>query len=142
MSRHSRHQKSASASIQRTTPDGLQHHVMLQKHRVAPLPDPAEMQAYKEIDPLLPIEIMNMAKSEQSHRQRKEDYVLKQAFTTNIRNNIAAILAVIIICGTGLCFLYHGHATEGAGIIIACSVSMAGVFIVRKLTAPKEEKLP
>jgi len=133
MSKNSRHSKSSSATLKQT--QGANHiSIRAEKRREAPLPDPAEMQAYKEIDPLLPLEIMGMAKAEQAQRHQKENYILQQAFRTNIRNNVFALLGVVIICATGLAFLFKGEAGNGSAIIIACSVSMAGVFIVRRLT--------
>lgn len=104
------------------------------------IPSPDMMAKYKEIDPSLPMRIVQWTEDEGIHRRQIEMKIVRDAHTTTIWGNILGFLSVIII--STLCFLFmvNGHAREGMWIACTIIVALAIVFVLRKVPRINQPK--
>ena len=96
-----------------------------------PIPDPKNLQAYKEIDPSIPDRILTMAERQSSHRQNQETLQVKGVIGTRKLGLWLALISVLAICFVGAYTIKLGHPKEGCALIGAVVVSLAGTFIYK-----------
>ena len=111
-----------------------------------PIPDPATLSAYNQIDNTFAERVMVMAEKEQTHRHEqnvvitagntelnKDNVNLVNRKLTNERlGTFIGFASVLVIAG--ICFYAFslGYAVQAAAIACTVFVSLAGVFVLRK----------
>jgi len=104
------------------------------------IPSPDMMAKYKDIDPSLPLRIVQWTEDEGIHRRKIETKIARDAHATTIWGNVLGFLSVIVI--SALCFLFmiNGHAREGMWIACTIIVALAIVFVLRKVPPINQPK--
>ncbi|HLA85096.1 MAG TPA: DUF2335 domain-containing protein [Thermoguttaceae bacterium] len=94
-----------------------------------PIPSPADLKAYNEIEPGLADRIVKMAEAQSQHRQSLESQVI----ISDIRRSWGGLIAGFIVAMTGLVggiFLIHqGHDSAGVALVGTSLASIIGVFV-------------
>jgi len=96
------------------------------------IPSPEMMEAYKNVDPSIPLKIMEWTTSEGDHRRKIETRIVKDAKSVTIWNSIFGLVAVLVIAALAYLFMINGHSEDGRWIACTVIVSLAGVFVFRK----------
>jgi len=104
------------------------------------IPSPEMMKDYGELDPALPMILVNMAKEEGEHRRAMDRHIVKHNYRTEYTRTIAAVLSLMIISATGVWFMLEGHANAGASVLCTCIVGAMAVIVTRKRSKDSNEK--
>lgn len=102
------------------------------------LPHPVMMEQYREIDPTIPLKIVQWTEEEGKHRRTVETTIVKQSFSTVIWGYVLGFLSVLLISVLCYLFMINGHPREGMWIACIIIVALAVVFVLRKV--PKVNK--
>lgn len=104
------------------------------------LPHPDILNEYKAIHPDFPERLLAMAEKEGEHRRLCDSKLIRNAFWTDLLNNIFALFSVGIV--VFLCYLLieSNNAEEAASVAQVVIVSLAGVFIFRGVVNKTKEK--
>lgn len=98
------------------------------------IPSPEMMEAYKNVDPSIPLKIMEWTTNEGDHRRGIETRIVKDGKTVTIWNSIFGFAAVVVIAALSYLFMVNGNPNEGRWIACTIIVALAGVFITRRRT--------
>ena len=104
------------------------------------MPHPDILNEYKAIHPDLPERLLAMAEKEGDHRRLCDRKLIRNAFWTDLLNNLFALLSVGVV--VFLCYLLikNDNAEEAASVAKVVIVSLASVFVFsRIITKPKEK---
>ncbi|HHM20512.1 MAG TPA: hypothetical protein ENJ20_00685 [Bacteroidetes bacterium] len=102
---------------------------------------PETLKAYKEIDPELPQKIFTFLKerkelelkqTELQYQHLVQKKLVSHKIIQGYLSIFAGLIAAMSVLYLGFIFLQNKHATEGAGIVIAVTIGLAGVFVLRK----------
>ena len=104
------------------------------------IPSPEMMEKYKGVDETLPGRLVTLTEDEAAHRRGIENKITTHAFVTTLIGQIFAFLAVGLICGLSYMFMINGNAEAGKYIAISIIVSLAALFLGRKVFVKKENK--
>ncbi|MEY4906010.1 MAG: hypothetical protein RLZZ292_3825, partial [Bacteroidota bacterium] len=125
-----------------------------QEIHIGPIPSPDTLRQYEELHPGLAERFMQMAENEQKKRHDNDTEIIqlerermqteKEIGIKNI-NNIArgqwmSIFSVILIVGLCAYMAYLGDTNNAKNIALGVIVALAGVFVLQKTTAKKEDK--
>lgn len=102
------------------------------------IPHPEMMEQYKQIDPSLPMRIVQWTEDEGNHRRYIETKIVKDVHTTMILGYILGFLSVVLISVLCYLFMINGNPQEGMWIACIIIVALAIVFVLRKV--PKVNK--
>lgn len=124
-----------------------------------PVPDPETLAQFEAIQPGFAERLMAMAEKEQTNRHQSEleernneRYIVESIDRQHLRDSSAfkrgqncALISVITIVGLCCLAFLLGYADQAKWIAICVIVSLAGVFVVKKIVFPsfsggKEEK--
>jgi len=103
------------------------------------LPPAIQLEHYSAIDSSFPNRILKMAEEEAAHRRKVEIGIVNKTFRENQYNNwfgLAAISIILVFC-TYLVFMWN--AEEAQWVAVALVASVAGIFVLRKVTSNKDE---
>jgi len=102
------------------------------------VPSPEMMMKYKEVDPSLPLRLVQLTEDEAIHRRGVEKKLTSHHFTLTIWNQVFAFLSVLVICLLSYLFLINGYADAGKYIVITVVVALAGLFLGKRIFVKKE----
>ena len=106
------------------------------------VPSPEMMSDYKAVDPNLPMELLNLTKSEGEHRRKTETTLVRQAHQSVIIGQILAFLSVIVICGLAYAFMINEYPDQGKYIVISTIIGVAALFLGKKIISGKDSSKP
>ena len=101
---------------------------VVEYHRIAPLPPPAELQAYERVLPGIADRIVTMAETEGDKRRYRDQYALT---TERVSLYMAAVVAIVFFVG-GFYVVLKGKEIAGLVSLVTALVALASVFIVGK----------
>lgn len=95
------------------------------------IPSPDCMKEYQEVDPSIPLRLIQWTEDESDHRRRIEHKYANHSFATILIGYITGLIALCLIAFLAWLFMKEGYAVEGKWI----ALSMAGVisiFVIRR----------
>lgn len=110
---------------------------------------PEVLKAYKEIESDLPQKVFTYLKEREELKLRQLDiqyqYSIQKTLVTHkviqgYLSIFAGLIAALAVLYLGFIFLKNNQATQGASIVIAVTIGLAGVFVLRKYKPVQEEK--
>lgn len=110
--------------------------------RSGPLPDPEELSRYEKVSPGFAREILEMAKSEQSHRHTQNKKSLSGAIWKDRIGQIFALVCVFVFAYIATIMISngaYGYATTLLGVEL---VALTGVFLAGRKDKNPETKKP
>ena len=106
---------------------------------VGAIPSAEQMKIYQSIDPEIPTQIVEMAKTEGHHRRSIEKKIVNFSFANEVIGIASGLGAVMAICYLCYLFMMQGFAEPAAWIACTVIVSLAGIFVVRKIVLPRSK---
>lgn len=97
------------------------------------IPHPDMMEQYKQIDPSLPMRIVQWTEDEGNHRRNMETKIVKDSYNTIIWGYVLGFLCVALISVLCYLFMINGNPREGMWIACIIIVALAVVFVLRKV---------
>lgn len=97
------------------------------------IPPPEMMRGYAEISPDLPNRIVTMAEKNADHRRLSERKVLNYSFATTTIGQMSGLLMVLASFGLSYLFMMAGHPDIGKSIACITAVSLAVIFVLRRI---------
>lgn len=97
------------------------------------IPHPETMEQYKQIDPTLPMRIVQWTEDEGVHRRNIESKIVKHSYNTVILGYVLGFLSVALISVLCYLFMINGNPREGMWIACIIIVALAIVFVLRKI---------
>lgn len=97
------------------------------------IPSPEMMQQYKQIDPSLPMRIVQWTEDEGNHRRNMETKIVRHSYNTVIWGYVLGFLCVGLISALCYLFMINGNPREGMWIACIIIVALAIVFVLRKV---------
>jgi uncharacterized membrane protein len=101
---------------------------VIEYHRSAPLPPPAELQEYERVLPGLADRIVKMAETEGDKRRYRDQYVLT---TQRVSLYVAAVVSIVFFVG-GFYVVLEGKEIAGLVSLVTALVVLSSAFIVGK----------
>lgn len=104
------------------------------------IPSPDSMKEYKEVDPSIPLRLIQWTEDESKHRRRIEHKYANQSFATILIGYITGLFALCLIAFLAYLFMKEKHAAEGKWI----ALSMAGVisvFVIRRAVSINKKEI-
>jgi uncharacterized membrane protein len=104
------------------------------------IPSPEMMKEYQEIDPNLPMRLVQMTEDEALHRREMEKSIVVNGYKTARNNMLAGFFALVALCILSFLFMINDHPVEGG--VIAGSISVViGLFVFRRITTNGKEEI-
>lgn len=103
------------------------------------IPSPDSMKEYQEVDPSIPLRLIQWTEDESKHRRKIENKFANQSFATILIGYITGLIALCLIAFLAYLFMKDGHAVEGKWI----ALSMAGVisiFVIRRAVSTNKKE--
>ncbi len=94
-----------------------------------PLPHPEMLERYDKIIPDGAERIMRMAESEQSHRHKCDDLMVKGEVSLAKRGQIVGALLAILITGAGFWLTLSGHEAVGSVVFGTTIIGVISIFV-------------
>lgn len=105
------------------------------------IPHPETMEQYRQIDPSLPMRIVQWTEDEGNHRRAIEKQIVKHSYNTVVWGYVLGFLSVALISLLCYLFMINGNANQGMWIACVVIVALAVVFVLRlvpKVTKPEQ----
>lgn len=97
------------------------------------IPHPDLMEKYRQIDPELPMRIVQWTEDEGRHRRKLETKVIQHSYNTIIWGYLLGFLCVGLIAMLCYFFMINGNPKEGMWIACIIIVALSIVFVLRKI---------
>jgi uncharacterized membrane protein len=127
--------------------ESIEEHRMMMMSRSGPIPDGEVMLIYKEVDPALPMAIMQMAQDEAKHRRQLETMRLQGELEEakgnrdfRHRGQLFGLVIAVIFGVIALVAALYGHPWFGSVIGGGVLFSLVVVFVTGKVVRPQPQQ--
>ncbi|MCS6974524.1 MAG: DUF2335 domain-containing protein [Cyclobacteriaceae bacterium] len=110
------------------------HKAVIQQTKVYQgiIPPPEAMEHYERVQPGFANRILHLTEQESRHRQKMEKRIVTFSFLTTLFGQLAALVAVLVVCY--LCYFAFdkGYSSEATWIAVTVLIGIASVFLYRR----------